>query len=142
MSANDEVLKKRKLRKPPTPEDHAALDKAIARFLDAREALRIAKVNASEARKTLRRAKRQPMRGLDAAYKVLQGYCMPIDTHRMVKEMAAQGLWKSPRGVTPAGTISTSIKREIKRKGAASRFVRGEVPGTFMANPNLPENIW
>jgi len=143
MSANTEIPKKRKPRKPPpTAEDHAALAEAIARFLDAREAYRIAKVNAREARKALRRAKRQPMSGLNAAYKVLQGYCAPIDAHRIVKEMAAQGLWKSPKGLTPAGTISVSIKRDIKAKGAASRFARGKEPGTFMANPLLPENIW
>ena len=116
-----------------------ALAEAAARYNEALEALRIAKANAGKAGKTAIRDTLPTTSCLDAAYKIMQGYRIAIGTRRMVKEMAEQGLWKSPNGVTPWNTLSVEINREIRRKGAASRFVRGEMPGTYRVNPLLSE---
>lgn len=59
--------------------------------------------------------------GLDAAVKVLQAAGTPLRCSDMVKTMIEAGFWKTS-GKTPANTISAAILREIKVKGAESRF--------------------
>jgi hypothetical protein len=42
----------------------------------------------------------------------------------LITAMAARGYWRSPKGRTPAGTLSSAILRELQNQGAQSRFVR------------------
>lgn len=100
------------------------------------------------------------MGGLDAAYKVLGDRAAAVDSavaktansnNLSIEERKAaaakaeknkgmkiaeicsraieRGLW-SPKGKTPAATLSASIGKEIKNKGSASRFKRVG-PGTY-----------
>jgi hypothetical protein len=59
---------------------------------------------------------------LDAAAQVLAGAPEPMTAPEMIAAMAAEGLWASPGGKTPAATLSAAIGREIKARGAAARF--------------------
>ena len=59
---------------------------------------------------------------LDAAAMVLAGKAEPMTTKAIVETMAADGLWSSPKGKTPAATLHAAMTREIKVKGDASRF--------------------
>ena len=127
---------------PLTPAEaaDAALERlaeAKARHAEATEALRLAKVAVAETGKAAARAERPGMSCLDAAYQVLLGWAEGRNTKELVKEMAERGLWKSPLGVTPWSTLHAGISREIREKGEAARFVRGEKKGTFAANPRL-----
>ena len=64
--------------------------------------------------------------GLDAAVKVLQEADGPLSCKQMVEAMFEKGYWKS-KGKTPAATIySSSILREIQRKGDQARFRKAE----------------
>ena len=40
--------------------------------------------------------------------------------------IAEKGYWTSPGGKTPHSTLYAAIAREIKLKGAASRFVKAD----------------
>ncbi len=59
---------------------------------------------------------------LDAAAQVLAKRSQPMTCAAMIEAMAAQRLWKSPGGKTPAATLNAAMLREIKDKGRASRF--------------------
>ncbi|MFO7899025.1 MAG: winged helix-turn-helix domain-containing protein [Planctomycetota bacterium] len=61
------------------------------------------------------------MSGLDAAAQVLSDAGEPLGTKVMVERMLDQGLWAT-NGKTPAATIYAAMTREIKKKGAESRF--------------------
>ena len=63
------------------------------------------------------------MSGLDAAAKVLADHGKPMSCKVMVEAMLAQKLW-STGGKTPDATIYSAIIREIKVKGAGSRFAK------------------
>lgn len=82
------------------------------------------KANAKNARST--QAKKASL--LDAAAAILADG--PAGAKRIVELAAERGLWKSPAGKTPHATLSAAIRREIKNKGAASRF-RLDGPGMF-----------
>jgi HB1/ASXL restriction endonuclease-like protein with HTH domain len=75
-----------------------------------------------------RRVRTAPAKGskklsaLDAAAKVLQEAGQPMNCQEMVKAMVEKGLWSSPNGKTPAATLYSAILRELKMKGAESRF--------------------
>jgi len=59
--------------------------------------------------------------GLNAAAQVLAEAGKPMTCREMVKAMFEKKLWNS-NGNTPVSTIYSSIIREIKAKGDASRF--------------------
>jgi hypothetical protein len=70
--------------------------------------------------------------GLDAAAGVLKEKGVAMTCQDMISEMAAKGYWSSPKGKTPAATLSSAILREISTKGEASRFAK-TAPGRFAA---------
>jgi hypothetical protein len=59
---------------------------------------------------------------INAAAQVLASAKTPMNCRDLIAEMAKRHLWESPGGKTPAATLSSAILREIKTKGAASRF--------------------
>ncbi len=67
---------------------------------------------------------------LDAAAKVLAERDPadgPLSCGQMIERMTAKGYWSPARGgKTPAATLSSAIQREIKNKGADSRFDKVE----------------
>jgi hypothetical protein len=69
---------------------------------------------------------------LGAAALVLREAGQPLSCPELIAQMAAKGYWSSPKGRTPAATLYAAIAREVKRKGAASRFVQTG-PGRFAA---------
>ena len=69
---------------------------------------------------------------LDAAARVLRESGQPMSCPELIAQMAAKGYWTSPQGKTPASTLYAALAREVKVKGAASRFVKTG-PGRFAA---------
>jgi hypothetical protein len=69
---------------------------------------------------------------LDAAARVLAGTGQPMKSQELIEQMAAKGFWTSPGGKTPHATLHAAISREIKVKGADSRFAKAG-PGKFTA---------
>ena len=67
---------------------------------------------------------------LDAAARVLRESGQPMSCPELIEHMAAKGYWTSPKGKTPSSTLYAAIAREVKLKGAASRFVKTG-PGRF-----------
>ena len=67
---------------------------------------------------------------LDAAVLVLRESPQPMSCPELIAQMAAKGYWTSPKGKTPASTLYAAIAREVKLKGAASRFNKTG-PGRF-----------
>jgi hypothetical protein len=63
--------------------------------------------------------------GLSAAYQVLLDAGEPLQCKAMVEKMLAGGTWKTG-GKTPEATIYAAIIREIRAKGAESRFRKTE----------------
>jgi hypothetical protein len=85
------------------------------------------------AKKGPKRAKTDAkMSALDAAAKVLQEADKPLNCQEMIAQMAAARYWTSPGGKTPASTLFSAILRELKLKGAQSRF-RKVAKGHFAA---------
>jgi hypothetical protein len=82
-------------------------------------------------------AKAAPSRSsaLDAAARVLRESGQPLSCPELIEQMAAKGYWTSPKGKTPSSTLYAAITREIKLKGAASRFVKTG-PGRFAYRPD------
>jgi hypothetical protein len=83
------------------------------------------------------RAKKEPkakrISGLDAAAKALDESGEPMTAKEMVEAAEAKGYWKSPGGKTPHATVYSAIIREIRAKGAESRFRKTD-RGKFAAN--------
>lgn len=63
---------------------------------------------------------------LDAAAQLLGSSKEPMNCQEMITAMAEQGLWSSPNGKTPHATLYAAICREIKAKGAESRFKKAD----------------
>jgi HB1, ASXL, restriction endonuclease HTH domain len=63
---------------------------------------------------------------LDAAAKVLGESKEPMNTKKMIEQMAAKGYWTSPGGKTPHATLYSAILREIDTKGSDARFKKTE----------------
>ena len=82
-------------------------------------------------------AKAAPSRSsaLDAAARVLREGGQPLSCPELIEQMAAKGYWTSPKGKTPSSTLYAAIAREIKLKGAASRFIKTG-PGRFAHRPD------
>lgn len=57
-----------------------------------------------------------------AAERVLAASGEPMTCGEMVEAMAAQGLWSSPAGKTPAATLYASLLRLIRVKGQDAKF--------------------
>ena len=75
---------------------------------------------------------------LDAAARVLRESGQPLSCPELIEQMAAKGYWTSPKGKTPSSTLYAAIAREVKLKGAASRFIKTG-PGTFAyRTPHAP----
>jgi hypothetical protein len=86
--------------------------------------------------KPARKAKREPkakrVSCLDAAAKLLASAGTPMGCKDMIEQMAAKGLWSSPKGKTPDATLYAAIIREIAAKGKAARFTKTD-RGLFAA---------
>ena len=67
---------------------------------------------------------------LDAAARVLAEAGQDLTCKELIGVMAAKGYWSSPGGQTPDATLCSALLREIKVKGAKSRFVKA-APGRF-----------
>ena len=67
---------------------------------------------------------------LDAAALVLRESGRPLSCPELIQQMAATGIWSSPKGKTPAATLYAALMREVQRKGDAARFVKTG-PGRF-----------
>ena len=63
---------------------------------------------------------------LSAAHQVLGASPEPMTCQELIEAMATQKLWSSPNGKTPAQTLYAAVIREIKAKGAESRFAKTE----------------
>ena len=72
---------------------------------------------------------------LDAAARVLCESGQPMSCPELIEQMAAKGYWTSPKGKTPSSTLYAAIAREVKLKGAASRFIKTG-PGRFAYRPD------
>jgi hypothetical protein len=72
------------------------------------------------------KAKDGKMSALDAAAAVLKDASKPMNCKEIVEAMAAKGLWSSPAGKTPWATLNAAMLRDIKAKGAESRFRRAD----------------
>ena len=66
---------------------------------------------------------------LDASAAVLAKAGEPMSCPKIVEAVLKAALW-STSGKTPAATLSAAIHREIRDKGAASRFEKAG-PGRF-----------
>ena len=63
---------------------------------------------------------------LDAAAAVLETANAPMSVKEMFEEAQRRRLWAPGAGKTPLQTLYSSIYREIKAKGPASRFQKAE----------------
>ncbi len=79
--------------------------------------------------KTKAEAPKKPS-ALDAAARILDETGQGMNFQELIEQMAAKGYWTSPGGKTPHATLHAAISREIKVKGADSRFVKAG-PGKF-----------
>jgi hypothetical protein len=96
------------------------------------EAIKPAKGGSAKAppKRTKADTKTKKPSALDAAARVLAGTSQPMNSKELIEQMAAKGYWTSPGGQTPHATLHAAISREIKVKGADSRFVKAG-PGKF-----------
>jgi HB1, ASXL, restriction endonuclease HTH domain len=84
------------------------------------------KAQEQEAEKAKAPKKEKKLRALDAAAKVLGESDQSMGCNEMIEAMAKKGYWSSPNGQTPAATLYSAILRELKEKGAESRFKKTE----------------
>ena len=72
----------------------------------------------------------------DAAIKVLQEAGHPLHADEIAEMILSKGLWKTT-GKTPAATVGARLYSDIKKKGAASVFVKVS-PNTFaLRDPSM-----
>jgi hypothetical protein len=108
----------RKIRAEATPTTDPAAEMPAAES----SAAPAAKKQTNSAKRT----KSDKMSALDAAAKVLGETGQPMTCKEMIETMAAKGYWQSPGGRTPEATLYSAILRELKVKGAESRFKKTE----------------
>jgi hypothetical protein len=101
-----------KSKKGPTSEAKAQANN------DATKSEPVNKQSEAPARKPVHAAT-----GLEAAVKVLSEHGQPMSCRDLVSKMIGSGLWTTS-GKTPTATINASLHKEIKTKGAASRFAK------------------
>lgn len=63
---------------------------------------------------------------IDAAARLLAETGKPMNCKEMIEQMAAKGLWSSPKGKTPDATLYAAIIRDIAAKKGESRFTKVE----------------
>lgn len=85
------------------------------------------------AKKAAKELKPKRVSALDAAAQVLQAEGKPMQSQALIDAMAAQGLWSSPNGKTPAATLYAAILREINTKAGQARFKKVD-RGQFVFN--------
>jgi hypothetical protein len=83
--------------------------------------------------KTPKADKPKRVSALDASAQVLGSSKLPMNCQELITMMAEKGLWSSPNGKTPHATLYAAICREIKVKGAESRFKKAK-RGKFTTN--------
>lgn len=76
------------------------------------------------------------MSALEAAAKVLAESAEPMTSKPLIDAMAAKGYWTSPGGQTQHATLFAALIREIKVKGAESRFAKVD-RGQFTLNDRM-----
>ena len=112
-----------RLRKPLADTGHGAKSQAKA----TKDAKPAAERDTGERGATGAKRKTKPMSLLDAAAHLLSlGTGDPMRCKDIVDLAAERGLWTPRDGKTPENTLYAAISREIKVKGAASRFVKAE----------------
>jgi short subunit dehydrogenase-like uncharacterized protein len=91
-----------------------------------------AKPKAGKNAKTKPEAGDKKLSAINAACKVLADSGKAMNTQELIAAMTEKGLWTSPGGLTPHATLYSAILRELKAKGAESRFRKVE-KGKFAA---------
>jgi len=71
-------------------------------------------------------AKPKRVSAIDAAARLLAEVGKPMGCKEMIEQMAAKGLWSSPKGKTPDATLYAAILRDIAAKKNESRFTKVE----------------
>jgi hypothetical protein len=71
-------------------------------------------------------AKTKRVSAIDAAARLLAEAGKPMGCKEMIEQMAAKGLWSSPKGKTPDATLYAAIIRDIAAKKGESRFTKVE----------------
>ena len=71
---------------------------------------------------------------LSAAAEILRESGEAMNCRRMVETAKERGLWTPGAGTTPEQTLYSAIAREIKTKGAASRFRKAGARGHYSWN--------
>ena len=61
---------------------------------------------------------------LDAAARVLAESEEPMNCRQLIKTMTEKDYWRPNAGKTPQNTLHSAISKEIKTKGADSRFAK------------------
>ncbi len=82
-------------------------------------------------------AKPRKPSALYAAAQVLRDTGEALSPKDIWREIQERGLWISPKGKTPYGTIASAMLREWKALGDKSRFLKTEERGKFAANPGV-----
>jgi hypothetical protein len=72
----------------------------------------------------------QRLSALDAAAKALAEAAEPMTCRQLIEAMTEKGYWHPNAGKTPQNTLHAAISKEIKTKGADSRFEK-VAPGQF-----------
>lgn len=81
-----------------------------------------AKTKAAKPAKATAKPDAKRLSQIEAAVSVLAKAGEPMNCKAMVEAMAKQGLWSSPGGKTPEGTLYASILRNINTNGKDARF--------------------
>jgi hypothetical protein len=55
---------------------------------------------------------------------VLRENKRPSSCPELIKQMATNGYWTSPKGKTPSSTLPAALMREVQLRGKASRFAK------------------
>ena len=71
---------------------------------------------------TAKPARNTRLSALDAAAKVLSETTKPMNCRQLIEAMTAKDYWQPKAGNTPQNTLHAAISKEIKTKGAESRF--------------------
>jgi hypothetical protein len=113
---------------PPAPEQTEGTTAALVIFTP--ESAALTKPKRERKAKTPAEPKEKKVSALNAAARVLAEAGQQMTCKEMIAAMAMKGYWSTPGGKTPAATLCSAILREIKMKGAESRFVKA-APGRF-----------
>jgi len=81
---------------------------------------------AAASTRLFQRPAKRNLSALDAAARVLATAGEPMGCKELIEVMAVKGLWKSPGGQTPWGTLHSAIARKITEKGKQSRFRKAQ----------------